>query len=341
MENSINEIKKNLKNWPSLVLKYQKPSIPKAYIQILTSIIPFIGLIILSYFVYDYSILLSILIGIVDALFLVRVFIIQHDCGHQSFFKSKKWNNFWGRVCSVMSIMPYENWAFSHNYHHNHNGDLNFREMGDMELFTVKEYKKLSATSKALYRFFRSRISILILSPIFYLFLINRVGYLKLKGLSKRLPGLTIYNGILIALFSSLLYLFGVTKVLTIHLSILITFAIIAFFVFFVQHQHVATYKEYNKRWEYLLSAIKGSTFFKLPRILQWFTGNIGFHHIHHLSPKIPNYWLEKCYTENPVFQKFITTINLKSSFQMLSNYLWSEDDKKMITFREYKQKYC
>ena len=142
-------------------------------------------------------------------------------------------------------------------------------------------------------------------------------------------------------LIVSSIYTFGIKEVLIVHLSILITFSIIAFFVFFVQHQHDNSYKEFNKNWEYLLSAIKGSTFFKLPKILQWFTGNIGFHHIHHLSPKIPSYWLEKCNNDNPVFEKFVTKINLRTSTKMLSNYLWSEVDKKMITFKEYKEKYC
>jgi len=340
MKNSLDEIKHTLKNWPSLVKKYQKADLRLATIQILTSLVPFLGLIVLSYILYDYSPIYSIIIGIINSLFLIRVFIIQHDCGHQSFFKSKKLNNFWGRVCSIMSIMPYQNWSFSHNYHHNHNGDLDFREMGDMELFTVEEYKKLSSMGKALYRFFRSRISILLFSPIFYLFIINRIGYFKFNNFRKRLPGLISYNLIIILMFGVLIYFFGVPKVLLVHLSILISFAILAFFVFFVQHQHTYSYKEFHKNWDYLLSAIKGSTFFKLPRILQWFTGNIGFHHIHHLSPKIPNYFLEKCNKENPVFEKFVTKINLKNSFKLLSNYLWDEKNKKMITFREYKEKY-
>lgn len=335
------EIKESLKNWPLLVKKYQKSNLNKATIQILNSFLPFLGILITAYWLYDYSKIAAIALALICSLFLIRIFIIQHDCGHQSFFKNKKLNNIWGQICSIFSIMPYKHWSTEHNYHHAHTGDLDFREMGDIPLYTVKEYQALTPFKQKIYKFFiRSYFSVLVISPLYYLFISNRIGYGNRKNWKKYIKGLLFHNAMLLLVFAILVYTFGFGKVITLHLSVLIPFAILAYLVFFVQHQHEEGYKQWKEQWEYLLAAIKGSTFLKLPRILQWFTGNIGFHHIHHLSSLIPNYNLELCNKENPLFEKFAVKIGLKDIPKMISNKLWDEKLQKMITWSEYKKLY-
>ena len=334
------EIKKVLKDWPQKVKDYQTPNVKKAVVQVLNSFIPFFILWILMYLSLEVSYWLTLGLGMLNAFFLVRIFIIQHDCGHQSFFKSRKVNNVIGQVCSYFSLIPYKYWARSHNFHHAHNGQLETRDIGDLDTLTVKEYKALSKKARLKYRIFRSPLIMFFIGPVYYLTIHSRIPSRNtiMKGWSKEKRSLFFNNVGLIAIYVTLGFLIGWKKFLFVQAPIIVFFGIIAIWFFYVQHQHEENYKQWKENWEYLLSAIKGSSFYKLPKVMHWLTGNIGFHHIHHLSSLIPNYNLEKCNRENPIFEKYVTALTFRESLKLAFHKLWDEESQRMITFQEFNQ---
>lgn len=335
--NSINEeIKGTLKNWKKVVSEYQKPNKRKAIIQILNSFLPFLGLWVAIYFSLDYSILLSIFLMAVNAFFLVRIFIIQHDCGHQSFFKSKKLNNFIGTVCSVFSFIPYKYWAKTHAFHHGHSGQLEVHDIGDIPTLSIKEYRRLSFWKKLSYRAMRFPPITFVIAPMFYLIISCRLPTISFGNWKKWAWVQFKDNFWIAAAYITAGTLIGWQKFLIVQFSIILLFGIIAFWFFYVQHQHEHGYKHWKKNWDYLLSAIRGATYYKLPKVFQWLTGNIGFHHLHHLSSLIPNYNLEKCYKENRMLNKYVTVVTFKESLGMMFHNLWDEERQKMISFYEY-----
>ncbi len=334
------EIKEALKDWQSIVVRYSVPDTNKAVLQILNTFLPFILIWTLMYFLLDWSYGVTLFFALVNGFFLARLFIIQHDCGHQSFVGSKRWNNIIGFVCSLFTSLPYKYWARAHNYHHGHVGQLEHRDVGDINFWTVEEYRQSPRWKRWAYRGFRHPIFLFLMVPIIYLSISNRYPFLSFKGWSKVRRSQIISNLVLISVYVGLALLLGWKAFLMIQLPVLFFFGVIAFWFFYVQHQHEATYMQWQDKWDYLLASIKGSTYFKLPRVFQWLTGNIGFHHIHHLNSRIPNYKLELCAKENPIFQKYVSTITFKDSLKCMFNKLWDEKQQRMITFREFYRMY-
>ncbi len=332
------EIKQQLANWIQIVGKYQKADNRKAVWQMVNTLLPFLGLWVLMYFSLDWSYWITLALALVNGLFMIRVFIIQHDCGHHSFLKNNKVNDAIGFCMSFISSIPYKYWAGTHNFHHSHNGQLETTSLGDIKTLTVKEYSDLSLFKKIRYRLFRSPFVMFTIGPIYYLGISCRLPLVHLKPWNKYLRNLTFNNLLIAGFYVGLAFLIGWKEFLMIQVPILLVFGVIAIWFFYVQHQHEESYKQWKGNWDYLLSAIKGSTYYKLPRWMQWFSGNIGFHHIHHLNPNIPNYVLEQCAKDNPILQKYVTTINFKESLQCLSHKLWDEGQQKMISFREYRR---
>ncbi len=330
------EIKTALKNWRSIVKKYQIPSTKKAVSQILSTFLPFLGLWVLMYFSLHWSIWITLGLAVVNAFFMVRIFIIQHDCGHHAFLKSKRWNEAIGVVCSFFTSIPFKYWAKVHNFHHSHSGQLDYRDIGDIKLLTVQEYKELSRWGRFKYRAWRSPIVLFLIAPAVYMAFSNRYPIFKLKGWGDIRRSQILSNILILSVYVGLALLVGWKKFLIIHATIILLFAIIAFWFFYVQHQHEEAYKQWKPNWNFLVASIKGSTYYKLPKLFNWLTGNIGVHHIHHLAPRIPNYNLMKCARENPVFQKYTTIITFRESLNCVFNKLWDEQMQKMISFREF-----
>ena len=317
---------------------YQTPDHKKAIIQILNSFLPFLGIWVLIYFLWDYSIALSLILAVLNAFFLVRIFIIQHDCGHQTFVSSDRWRKVIGYACSLVSSVPYFYWAKSHHFHHMNNGMLEVRDIGDIDTLTVEEYSRLSRFKKIMYRIYRSPIVMFFFGPLYYIFIHNRLPLVNLKEFKKLNWTLYVNNLIYAGIIVGLCFVLDWKKFLMVHFVILSLFAIIAIWFFYIQHQHENGYKEWKNRWEFMYAAIKGSTYYKLPAIMNWFTGNIAIHHIHHLNPAIPNYHLKDCVKSIPWFNKYTTELGFWESLKLASHKLWDENQKRMITFREYRQ---
>ena len=328
-------------NWQQMVKKYQVPSTQAAVTQIITSFLPFIGLWVLMYLSLSVSYWLTLGLGLLNSFFLVRIFIIQHDCGHQSFTKSRKINDAIGFICSGLSLIPYKYWAKSHNFHHGHNGRLeeDIRDIGDMPLLTVEEYRQASFIKRLGYRAFRMPLVLLSFGSVYYIFIHNRFSFIKQRGFEIAKKSLIWSNLFMIALYIGCGFIFGI-KFFQIQLPIVMFFSVKAFYAFYIQHQHEYAHKKWKDEWNHALSAIKGSTYWKLPRVFQWLTGNIGIHHIHHLSSLIPNYNLQRCKDENPILQEHVTIVSFTGSLKYFVNKLWDEQQERMITFSEYRQMY-
>jgi omega-6 fatty acid desaturase (delta-12 desaturase) len=336
---NINEIKALLGNWQERVRPYQKPSKRKATIQLANTFGGYLLTWWLMYKSLEVSYWLTLALAVLNAFFLVRIFIIQHDCGHHSFLKSRKLNAFIGRVCSCFSWIPYTYWARSHAFHHAHNGQLwEHRDIGDIPLLTVREYHGRTALQRFRYRLYRSVPVMFFIGPIYYVFIHNRFPFISFKGWEKTRRSIHLSNVYIMGTSLLIALLIGWKSFLLVQIPIWVFFATIAVWFFYVQHQHDPNYKAWRDNWEYLLAALRGTTFYKLPRWMHWMTGNIGYHHIHHLNSLIPNYNLAKCNRENPQIEALTVQITFWESFKCVFNKLWDEDSGRMISFREFKR---
>ncbi len=333
------EIRTSLADWPDMLRKYTKSDTKRAVVQILNSFLPFIALWIAMLYSLKVGYWLTLILGFVNAFFLVRIFIIQHDCGHKSFLNSKFGNKAVGYACSLFTTIPFSYWARVHDFHHGHCGQLETRDIGDIDTLTTDEYRELSKFGRLRYQLFRMPLVIFVIGPIYYLAVNNRLPLVQMKGWKKVYWSLLWNNLAILAVFVGLVFLLGVKTFLLVHVPVIVFFAIIAVWFFYIQHQHEYTYKTWKSNWDYLMAAIKGSTFYDLPKLFHWLTGNIGYHHIHHLQPGIPNYFLISCFKENDIINKYVTRITFLESLSFMRHKLWDEQDQKMITFREFRKK--
>lgn len=337
MQNS--NIKDSLKNWQGMLKPYQTPNTKKAIIQLVNSFLPFLGLWALMYFSLNWSYVITLMLAIITAFFLLRIFVIQHDCGHQSFLKRRKWNNAVGYMASCFSTIPFNYWSSMHDVHHAHNGQMEYRGLGDIGFLTTEEYASRSTFWKLNYRIRRSLVLQFLIIPIIYFGVAIRfpLFYNRLKK-RKKIRWAHLFNNLaIIIIYGILAFLLGWQKFLLIHIPIILFFGMISFWLFYIQHQHEDNYKKPKDDWDYLLASVHGSTYYKLPRLFQWLSGNIGFHHIHHLNCSIPNYHLEACAKANPTINNFANTLTFRQSLKCIHSKLWDEHTQRMISFKEYK----
>jgi omega-6 fatty acid desaturase (delta-12 desaturase) len=261
---------------------------------------------------------------------MMRIFIILHDCGHGSFFKSQKWNDVVGVIAGVLTYTPYFQWRHSHAIHHAGSGDLDRRGIGDVPTLTVREYNALSWRKRLAYRLTRHPLIMFILGAPFLFVFWHRFPEKKFPRREQQNVHWTNLGVALLTL--STCALVGWREYLLVQVPIVWIGTTIGVWMFYIQHQFEETYWKPHPEWDYFTASLKGSSYYQLPKVLQWFTGNIGFHHIHHLSPKIPNYLLEKCFRENALFHD-VSTLTIASSLKTLAWRLWDEDLQRMVGF--------
>ncbi len=322
-------------SWQKMVAKYQNPKRTKSIWQLVNTLVPYAVLWYLMYKSLAVSYWLTLALAVIAAGFLVRIFVIFHDCGHGSFFKSMKANHFWGFVTGVLSFTPYDYWRHEHAQHHASAGDLDERGFGDIWTMTVKEYLKAPKSIRIQYRLVRNPICLFIIAPAVLFLLLHRLPKLdhKIKGMR----AVHVTNLSILIMGTLMSMLIGVKAYLLIQIPLVMISASAGVWLFYVQHQFEGVYWERHENWDYVTEALKGSSFYKLPRVLQWFTGSIGFHHIHHLAPKIPNYNLEKCYNATPLFQE-ITPITFLTSLKSITFRLWDEQHQRLVGFGYLKE---
>lgn len=325
-----------ISKWKKIVSEFEKPSVFKSMWQLVTTL----GLYLLTWFMiylnhsnsgpwYWYVPLILVGAGLT-----VRIFIIFHDCGHQSFFKKKKYNQWVGFITGTLAFTPFKHWTWEHNVHHATVGDIDRRGIGDVWTLMVNEYLELPKLKRLGYRIWRHPLFLFGFAPV-YVFLIRERFPSPNATPANRKAVICTNVALLFAMILGCL-LFGSFIFLLFQLFIISIAASAGVWLFYVQHQFEGVYWERHEHWEYTSAALDGSSFYQLPKILQWFTGNIGFHHLHHLSTKIPNYYLEACHNSHPAFSE-VTKLTLFSSFKCMNFRLWDESEKALITWKQFK----
>jgi omega-6 fatty acid desaturase (delta-12 desaturase) len=274
-------------------------------------------------------------LALLAAGFLVRIFIIFHDCGHGSFFKSKRANNAVGVAAGLLNLTPYRHWRWQHALHHGTAGDLDRRGSGDIWTLTVQEYLRGTRWKRFAYRLARNPIVLFVIAPLYIFAIHHRFAASSAPARERRSVRHT--NWALLVLALTMSAVIGLKALLTIQLTVSAFAGAAGLWLFYVQHQFEGAYWARSDDWDYTAAALQGSSFYKLPRILQWFTGNIGFHHIHHLSPRIPNYHLQRCHEADPFF-KTIKPVTLFGSLKSLTFRLWDERRNAFVGFRKLDQ---
>ena len=330
--------KKNLPSiteWKAIVAEYTQASTPRAIWQLINTLVPYAVGWYLLYLSLSVSYWLTLLIAAIMGGLVVRLFIIFHDCGHGSFFPSKRANDIVGFITGVITFTPYAHWRWEHALHHQTSGDLDRRGTGDIWTLTVQEYIETSRWRRFAYRLARNPVVLFVLAPMGLFLLYQRVPNKKAPERERRSVWLTTFS--IIAVGAIMSYFLGFWTYFCLQLLIVGISGAAGVWMFYVQHQFEDVYWERRDEWDYTAAAIEGSSFYKLPKVLQWFTGNIGFHHIHHLSSRIPNYNLERCHHSNPLFSE-VKPITMLTSLRSMSLRLWDEQQKKLVGYKRLRE---
>jgi len=319
--------------WQKIVAAYARPDLPRSIWQIVNTLIPFFALFYLSLRSLEISFWLTLPLTILTAGFMIRAFIIFHDCGHGSFFKSQRANDILGFVTGLLAFTPYYRWKHQHAIHHATSGDLDRRGVGDVYTMTVQEYLDAPWWKKTGYRVMRNPFAMLLIGPLIVFVIGERIPPSK----GKREIASVWWTNLTLAVIITLMVLtFGWKAYLIVQLLVLFFGTSVGVWLFYVQHNYEGVYWERHPQWDYFKASMLGSSFYKLPALLQWFTGNIGFHHIHHLGSKIPNYNLPKAYKENPIFH--IKPLTLLSSLKCLKWRVYDEANRSLAGWEVLKQ---
>ncbi|HEX6203839.1 MAG TPA: fatty acid desaturase [Thermoanaerobaculia bacterium] len=323
--------------WRKVLAPYKRSSRRRALAQLANTALPFAALWALAAWAFQFSYLWTLLLAIPAAGLFIRLFIIQHDCGHGSFFRSAKANNGLGGVLGVVTLFPYGYWRRTHAIHHATNGNLDDREFGDIRTLTVAEYRALGRWRRLAYRLYRNPLVLFGVGP-FWQFVVKHRFPFDIPWSWKREWKSVLWTNVAIAAaVAGLVALIGWPTFLAVHLTIIALAGPLGVWLFYVQHQFEDTYWEHADAWDFYRAGAHGSSFYDLPRVLHWWTGNIGYHHIHHLASRIPNYHLREAFEENPQLQR-VTRLTLKDSLRCARLRLWDEERRSMIGWRELRE---
>jgi omega-6 fatty acid desaturase (delta-12 desaturase) len=315
--------------------EFQRPILQRSLLQIATSAVPYVALWFAMVWSLDVSYWLTLALAVLAAGFSIRTFIVFHDCGHGSFFRSKRANEIVGFICGVLTLTPSHDWWYSHARHHATSGNLDRRGIGDVWTLTVDEYRARSRWRRLFYRVVRNPLFMLTFGPIVMFVVLNRFPS---RGARRREAMNVLWTTLaLAALIGGLIWLIGWRAYLMIHLPVVLVSGAAGIWLFYVQHQFEGVYWRRQGEWDPSVAAVHGSSFFRLPRVLQWFSGNIGFHHVHHLSARIPNYALERCHDAHAALQA-APTLDLRTSLRCFRFRLWDEKSGRLVSFAEAKQ---
>lgn len=322
------------REWMAIVAHYREPDALRSIVEIVITAVPFAALWVAIWAALDSGYWLALLLVVPAAGFLVRLFMIQHDCGHGSFFRHRLANDWIGRVIGVLTLTPYDLWRRSHATHHATSGNLNRRGIGDIGTMTLDEYQACSFWGQLQYRVYRHPIVMFVIGPA-HLFLLQHrlpVGFTR-NGWLPWVSTMATNAGI-VAIASLLIWFVGIKAFLLVQLPITMLAASIGVWLFYVQHQFEETWWGRDPQWNLHEAALHGSSYYDLPAILRWFTANIGMHHVHHLSSRIPYYQLPRTLRDHPELTS-VSRLTLAESFRCVKFALWDEKRRLMISFRE------
>lgn len=335
--NTASELPTTPRDWNTLLAPYKQPIIWKSLWQLVSTALLFAGCWYATYRSLEVGYWLTLLLAIPTAMMVVRLFMVQHDCGHGSFFPSRLASSIVGSLLGVITLVPYSYWRKTHAIHHATSGDLDGRDFGDIDTLTVKEYLSRPRFKRLAYRIYRHPIVMLVVGPAWQFILKHRFP-LDIPFSWKREWASVHFTNVALALsIAGMCWLVGWQAFLAVQLPVTLIAGAIGIYLFYVQHQYEDTYWRYREAWNYYASGLEGASHLVMPKFLQWCTANIGLHHIHHIASKIPNYRLQRCFDEIPALQT-VTTLTLPASVKTLWLTLWDEDEKKLVGFREVKR---
>ncbi len=316
--------------WRERLAPYAQPSVSRGLRDLATSALPYILLVAAMYVLLQFSDLLVLALAIPAAGFLLRTFIVFHDCAHGSFLPSRSANNYVGIACGFLVFSPFGSWRHEHAVHHATAGDLDHRGKGDVETLTVAEYLARSDRDRFVYRLLRNPLAMLLLGPLWALLIQPRL--IPAWARRRYWREIVVVDIALLAVLAGLCVLVGWSAVLIVQLPCAMLAGAVGIWLFYVQHQFDGVYWQRHEGWSYATSALRGSSYLKLPKILQFFTGNIGLHHVHHMSPRIPNYNLQRAHDGNPVFQAS-PTLSLWDGIRTMRLKLYDEELERLVGF--------
>ncbi len=318
--------------WRDAVAAYERPRLGRSLLDLATSVVPYLGLLVAMYLALDVSYLLTLALALPAAGFLLRTFIVFHDCTHGSFLPSKRANRWVGTAVGLLVFSPFEAWQHEHAVHHATAGDLDRRGVGDLPTLTVAEYEGMTPIRRLGYRLFRNPLVMFGIGPAFALVVQPRFVSRSARPRIRRSVMLT--NLVLAVLVGLACWAIGWKEYLIVQWPAALMAAAAGVWLFYVQHQFEDTYWESTGDWSYADAALRGSSYLKLSRPLRFFTGNIGLHHVHHLSARIPNYNLQRAHDENVIFHD-VPTLSLLEGLRAVRFKLWDEDRGRLVTFAE------
>jgi omega-6 fatty acid desaturase (delta-12 desaturase) len=314
--------------------RYRTPSFGRSLSQLAVSAVLFALAWTASLLALHVGVWLTIILSAVAALFLMRLFMIQHDCGHGSFFRSQRLNDAVGGVIGVLTLVPYRYWRRTHAIHHKTSGNLTNRTFGDIDLKTVREYQSLSRFGRLKYRLYRHPFVLLGIGPIYQFIFKHRLPLDIPFAWRREWTSVLMTNLGLLLIVVVAWSTIGLRNFLLVQIPISVFAGAIGVFLFYVQHQFEDTYWREHPEWEFHAAGMKGSSHLVLPKPLQWLTANIGFHHIHHVNSRIPNYRLPDCHYEQAM-ARHVTPITLWDGVKCLRLALWDEDARRLVSFRQ------
>ena len=320
--------------WRDIVAAYSKPDGRQGLAQLLTTVVPLFVLLGATAYAVDHGVWWALLLTIATAALLVRMFMIQHDCGHGAFFRQRWANDALGRAIGVLTLTPYMFWRRRHALHHATSGHLDRRGCGDITTLTRREYLASSPRRRLLYRLYRHPLVMFGIGPIYVFWIRHRIPIGNPRREWRSWASVVGTNVVIAALLIGLAAIGGLLPFLAAYVPAVLIAGVTGVWLFYVQHQFEGTYWEPASRWDFHAAALQGCSFYDLPRPLHWLTCHIGLHHIHHLCSKIPNYRLRECFERNPSLQQ-VRRVSLRESLRCARLAIWDEDIKKLVPFRQ------
>lgn len=322
------------RSWLKNLVPYQTPNLARSIFEIVITVGLFVACWVLMWLALGVSYWISLALVLPAAGLLVRLFVIQHDCGHGAFFKNRTVNDWVGRVIGIFTLTPYDFWKRTHAIHHAGTGNLDRRGLGDIDTLTVREYEALSPGRKLLYRVYRNPVVLFAIGPAYQFFLQHRlpIGLMR-RGWTPWVSTMATNVGIVVVVALGM-WLAGVQEFLIIQVPVMLLATSIGVWMFYVHHQYENTYWDHETDWSRAEAALHGSSHYDLPGVLRWISGNIGVHHVHHLSSRIPFYKLYDVLRDHPELVN-VGRITLMESFRCVPLTLWDEDTRQLISFRE------
>ena len=325
--------------WVLKLARYREPRLGRSLFELVATLVPFLMLWVLAWIAMGISLWLSLAIAVLNGGFLVRIFIIQHDCGHASYFHNRSAGDWLGRILGVITLTPYDVWRRTHAIHHSHHGNLDRRGIGDVLTLTVAEYRARGFWGRLAYRLYRHPVVLFVLGPSYLFILQNRLPLGLMRSGWRYWTSAMGTNALIGIVVGLILWLGGLMPVLLIYIPTSVIGATIGVWLFYVQHQFEQTHWEKAEDWQIHDAALEGSSHYVLPAPLQWLTGNIGVHHVHHLYSRIPFYRLTEVLRDHRALAE-AQKLTIRQSLACVKLNLWDERSRRLMSFREARRLY-